>query len=115
MNQKKAEQYSPEWFQLFSLIREQFPYSKISRVQVRNGAVVSYEKVQHTMLFRNGSSESLGHLPEAFDDQWRRFWRFCQEFQNGILGELHFTDGRPVLVLMEQAGRDLEAEKAARS
>lgn len=95
------------WKQLFHVIREQFPYSKMRGLEVRDGAVVSFQTVQYTFIFGRGMEPPRALLPTAFDDQWQRFMRFCQALENGTVGEVHFTDGRPVLVSMEQQGMDL--------
>ena len=93
------------WSQLFVMVREQFPYSKMLGVRIVEGAVVSFERVHHTRVFGRDADQSKT-LPEGFDPQWQRFLRFCQEIRSGILREVHFADGRPVMVAMEEPGRD---------
>lgn len=97
------------WMQLFQIIREQYPYSKMKGLEIRNGAVVSFKSVQYTFVFGRGVEAPNSLLPAAFDGQWQRFLRFCQLLQNGVVAEVHFTDGRPVLVSMDQPGMDLSA------
>mgnify|MGYP001597623124 CR=1 FL=1 len=93
--------------QFFHVIQEQFPYSKMKDVQIRDGAAVSFKHLQYTFLSGRGVEPPRCLLPETFDGQWQRFLRFCQALENGVVGEVHFTDGRPVLVLMQQDGMDL--------
>lgn len=100
----------PAWMQLFHIIREQYPYSKMKELEVRNGAVVSFKALQYTFVFARGVEAPRLLMPASFDEQWQRFMRFCQTLQNGNIGEVHFTDGRPVLVSMEQPGMDLTAK-----
>ena len=95
------------WTQLFQIIQEQFPYSKMRGLEVRDGAVVSFDTVQYTFIFGRGTEAPRGLLPEDFDEQWQRFMRFCRAMGNGTVGEVHFTDGRPVLVSMERPGMNL--------
>lgn len=100
-----------EWMQLFELIREQFPYSKMKELEVRDGAVVSFKAVQYTFVFGRGQQAPRPLLPAAFDEQWQRFMRFCRALEDGVVGEVHFTDGRPVLVSMERPGMALAPTK----
>jgi len=95
------------WMQLFHIIREQFPYSKMRGLKVRDGAVVSFETVQYTFIFGRGMETPPGLLPGTFDEQWQRLLCFCRSLQNGTVGEVHFTDGRPVLVSLERPGMNL--------
>lgn len=97
--------------QLFELIREQFPYSKMRGLEVQDGAVISFKAVQCTFVFGRGQQAPRALLPSAFDEQWQRFMRFCQALENGVVGEVHFTDGRPVLVSMERSGMTLAASR----
>jgi len=60
--------------------------------------------VQYTFLFGRGVEAPRCLLPSAFDEQWQRFMRFCQALQMGVVGEVHFSDGRPMLVSMQQPG-----------
>lgn len=98
------------WTQLFHVVRDQFPYSKMKGVLVQEGAVVSFREVQYTFMFGRGVEPPRCLLPETFDEQWRRFVRFCQALDDGVLGEVHFSDGRPVLVSMQQGGMTLSAQ-----
>ncbi len=100
------------WTQLFHVVRDQFPYSKMRGLTVQDGAVVSFKEVQYTFVFGRGVEPPRCLLPGAFDEQWQRFMRFCQALENGVLGEVHFGDGRPVLVSMQQEGMDLSAQPA---
>lgn len=97
------------WMQLFHIIREQYPYSKMKGLEIRDGAVISFKSVQYTFIFGRGLEAPRSLLPGAFDEQWQRFMRFCQALQTGVVAEVHFTDGRPVLVSMDQPGMDLTA------
>lgn len=101
------------WNQLFHIVREQFPYSKMKGLTVKGGAVVSFEEVQYTLVFGRGAEPPRPLLPDTFDESWLRFMRFCLALQDGVLGEVHFTDGRPMLVSMQQAGMDLSAPPPA--
>ena len=94
------------WNQLFHVVRDQFPYSKMKGLAVKGGAVVSFEEVQYTLVFGRGA-EPPPLLPDAIDDHWLRFMRFCAVIQDGIVGEVHFMDGRPVRVSMRQPGINL--------
>lgn len=103
------------WNQMFHVVRDQFPYSKMKGLAVKDGAVVSFREVQYTFVFGRGVEPPRSLLPDAFDEQWQRFMRFCQALQDGIVGEVHFTDGRPVLVLMQQAGMDMNVQAPMQS
>ena len=100
------------WEQLFHIVREQYPYSKMRGLTIREGAVVAFKTIQYTFVFGRGVEPPQCLLPGTFDEQWQRFIRFCQALENGVVGEVHFTDGRPVLVSMEQPGMDLTAQYA---
>ena len=100
------------WTQLFHVVRDQFPYSKMKGLTVRDGTVVSYKEVQYTFIFGRGIEPPRCLLPDTFDEQWQRFMRFCQALEDCDLGEVHFSDGRPVLVSMVKAGMDLAAQAA---
>lgn len=95
------------WMQLFHVIQDQFPYSKMKDVLIQDGAAVSFKHLQYTFLFGRGVEPPRCLLPETFDGQWQRFMRFCQALENGVVDEVHFTDGRPVLVSMQKDGMDL--------
>lgn len=101
------------WDHLFHIIREQFPYSKMKGLTVKGGAVVSFDEVQFTLVFGRGTEPLRPLLPDTFDEPWLRFMRFCLSLQDGVVGEVHFTDGRPVLVSMRQAGMHLSATPAS--
>lgn len=100
------------WEQLFHIVREQYPYSKMRGLTIRDGAAVAFKTIQYTFVFGRGVEPPLCLLPGTFDEQWQRFIRFCQALENGVVGEVHFTDGHPVLVSMEQPGMDLTAQYA---
>lgn len=96
------------WRQLFYIIREQFPYSRMKEAAVRDGAVVSFEEIQFTRVFARGVEPAKSLSPDTFDDQWLRFMRFCRTIRTGVLGEVHFSDGRPIRVSMRRGGMKLD-------
>ncbi len=98
------------WNHLFRVVREKFPYSKMRGLTVKDGVVVSFNDAHYTFVFGRGIEPPRPLLPDTFDEQWQRFMRFCQSVQDGIVGEVHFSDGRPVLVSMQQPGMDLDQE-----
>ena len=102
------------WMQFFHIIRDQFPYCKMRELRIVDGAVVSFKDVQHTFIFGRGVEPPQCLLPGMFDEPWQRFMRFCQALQNGVLGEVHFSEGRPAVVSMQQSGMDLSAWPASR-
>jgi hypothetical protein len=103
------------WKHLFHIVRDRFPYSKMKGLTVKEGAVVSCTEVQYTFIFGQGIEPPRPPMPDTFDEQWLRFMNFCLALQDGVMGEVHFTDGRPVLVLMQQAGMDLSEQPPAES
>lgn len=100
------------WNQLFHIVRDQFPYSKMKGLTVKGGSVVSFNEVQYTFILGRGMEPPRPLPSDTSDAQWLRFMRFCSALQDGIVGEVHFTDGRPVLVSMRQPGMDLSALSA---
>ena len=107
MQEINFEGKEPAWTQLFHIVRDQFPYSKMRGLTIKEGAVVSFQEIQYTFIFGRGIEPPRSLLPDRLDEQWQRFIRFCQALQNGQVGEVHFNDGRPVLVSMQQPGMDL--------
>lgn len=97
------------WMRLFDIVKSQFPYCKMKDVRVLDGSVISYGHVEFTRVFSHrGKAQGIGSS-EIFDEPWRRFMRFCRAKGSCTLAEVHFREGRPVVVHLEQEGRSLEA------
>lgn len=92
------------WIQLFHVIRDQFPHCRMYGARVSGGAVVSYDRMQYTRIFSREEAPKEGPGEVVFNDQWRRFVRFCQEMEEVVLPEVHFRDGNPCSVHMERSG-----------
>lgn len=92
------------WLPLFELIRRKRPHCKMRDVRVVQGRVASYGSIQYTLALRHEADEREVLGPESFDQQWERLASLCRKLGQGVLKEVHFTDGRPVLVYMEDEG-----------
>jgi len=96
------------WTQFFMMIREQFPYSKMIGARIAGGVLIGYDRIQFTAILAPGQEPPDDLLPNDFDGQWKRLQRFCQVLQDCVIAEIHFTRGRPVKMLFEKTGGDIE-------
>ena len=96
-----------EWLPFYRIIRERFPFCKVKDVRIQGGKVVRYGKIQFTKVFNGDEAAACTAAGIQSDAQWQRFIRFCRAIQDGSLAELHFADGRPILVSMEHSGEEL--------
>ena len=62
----------PAWAQLYTRIQLQFPYSIVYGLRVKEGTVVSCERVQFTRVLTREMAQEDWDIPEALSEQWRR-------------------------------------------
>lgn len=95
----------PLWIRFQELVRDRFPHGKIYDVRIASGAVVSFERVRHTRAF----GAPAGRAKPGVSDRWRAFMEFCRGAGEVLIPEVHFRDGEPVLVQLEEPGVELRA------
>lgn len=110
MNEANFKRNESRWAHLHLIIQDQFPHSKFFGVRVAGGAVVSFERIQFIRILNRQEAALDGPVPREFNEQWRRFVQFCAQIEDAVLPEVHFRDGDPYLIQMEQSGAILDAE-----
>ncbi len=91
------------WARFKRMASERFPHGRVYGVRVVRGAVVSFERIRSSYAFGGVPARSKS----GSDDQWVRFMDFCRGADELLIPEVHFRDGAPCLVQMEEPGESL--------
>lgn len=108
MSKSNSATPEPHWSRFQQLARERFPHGKVYGVRIAGGVVLSFERVVHTHAFGAASARSL----PAASERWRGFIAFCRDAGDLVIPEVHFRDGEPVLVQLEEPGLVLNPQTA---
>lgn len=103
MDLKKKE---AAWSQFVNMIREECPHCRVENLVVVEGAVWGYQKISFSKVPpRPGRTEPAPR--KGLDADWEWFIGECQELSNAIIPEVHFRDGRPIVVYGDKAAEVL--------
>lgn len=106
MKQSNETTQDPRWERFRRLARERFSHGKVFGVRVAGGIVVSFSRVCYT---KSLSVQTRPDRPAATSESWRRFALLCEQMGEAEISEVHFRDGEPHLVQLEETGCDLSA------
>ena len=100
-----GENYQKRWLSLFQMVYEEYPYSTMFGVHIVDGAIVSCEMIQRSMVFGQTVSTENVPLLSLFDTKWQALEALCLSIGSGKLEELSFNNGRPVVARTAEGGR----------
>lgn len=99
------ESHKERWLELLKLVREDYPYCTMYGVNVVDGAIISCEQIQRSLVF--GDQRGVpGESPSSlFDMKWQALEALCLKIGTGRLVELKFHDAKPVIATTTEGGR----------
>ena len=100
-----GENYQKRWVSLLQMVYEDYPYSTMYGVHIVDGAIVSCEMIQRSMVFGQVPSPVNLPLTSLFDAKWQALEALCLSIGSGRLEELSFNNGRPVVARTAEGGR----------
>ena len=100
----ESEVVEASWEQFYQMMNVQFPHARVYALRVTEGALVTCERVQATILLTREEAREGRCAPPIWNAQWRQLRTICAELRSGILPEVTFRDGSPQTILSESSG-----------